>query len=177
MKRRILIGLMIIITFCMITGCTKKEEKKEKNSEMKSSIQLEEGAFSIVCNSKVSDSDGISSENETTYNFNENQYVKNYAVVTTQSFKDESVYRIYKETQEETVKASSNEEILYDLQSNDKTKSLVFTMAVIDINIEDAETEEEKESLKAKEILERLEGITEVKYECELKNIDRSELK
>lgn len=100
----------------------------------------------------------------------------NYAVVTTQKFEDKSVYKAYKEAQEGTVKDNSVEDVLYDLKSDDKTKTLIFTMAVTNIDVNKTESEEEKNRLKASFILKNVEESTEDTYTCKVEGIDRSEL-
>lgn len=164
MKKKILFSLSLLMIIGLVTGCGKAKEK------LKSSINLEKGKFSIVCSTDESDEGTMKIKNETTYNFNEDQYAINYAVVTTQKFKDKSVYKTYKESQEETVKGS-NDDVVYDLQSDDKSKTLVFTMAITNTLINKAESDEEKEKLKASSILKNSEGT------CKTVGIDESEIK
>lgn len=52
--------------------------------------------------------------------------------------------------------------------------TLVFTMTVKNINVDDAESEEEKENYKAKNLLSSVESSG---YTCTVEGIDRSELK
>lgn len=169
MKNKILLCALCGVVAVSLTGCGNAEEKIGK------SINLEKGAFSIVCTNS-DDSNGMKIKNETTYYFNDEQYTINYKVVTTQKFKDKSTYETYKKEQEDTVKSSSDS-LIYSLKSNDKTKTLIFTMAVTDIDYNNAESEEEKDTLKASSILKKNEESAESTSTCEVKGIERSELK
>ena len=168
MKKKIY-SLILLMLVVMVVGCGKVEEKS------KNSINLEKGKFSIVCSAGETDEGTMKIKTVTTYNFNEDQYAINYSVVTTQKFKDKSVYKTYKEAQEETVKGTS-ETVVYDLESDDKAKTLVFTMAITKIDLNNVENDEEKERLKASSVLKNTEGNTDAKYTCKVYGIDRSEL-
>lgn len=159
MKRKIFYAFIALTLVIGLTGCGK--EKKESSN------------IAIICTSEKDNSTGIEIQNESTYNFDENQNVTSYSVVTTQKFDDESLYKEYKTAQEETVKDSSDD-VVYDLKSDDKEKTLVFTMTINNINVDDAETTEEKENLKASSILE---SVEESGYTCKVEGIDRSKLK
>ena len=117
--------------------------------------------------------DKMETQNETTCNFNNEQYVISYSVTTTQKFTDKSLYNEYKTAQEQTV-SDSSDDVSYELKSDDKALSLVFTMTINNIDINNAETEEEKDSLKAKSILELLESSD---YKCTLNGITKADLK
>ncbi|MBR3898097.1 MAG: hypothetical protein IKJ43_02310 [Bacilli bacterium] len=164
MKRKIICSLIGLSLIGSLTGCGK---------EQKSKINLDKGKFSIICNSKEEDINGIKQNTESTYNFNEEQYTINYSVVTTQKFKDKSVYNEYKKAQEETVKNSS-EDIIYELLSDDKNKSLIFTMAVTKIDLSNAK-DEEKDTVKASTIFKRAEEDGTTK--CRVEGINKSKLK
>jgi len=157
-----LVGLTFIIS---LTGCGIKEEGSQ--------IKLEKGNFSIICDSKTEDFGSIKTQNKTTYNFNKDKNLINYSIITTQNFKEKSVYEEYKKAQEETIKTNSSESILYNLKSNDSSKTLIFTMAITDINLDNVQNEEEKERMKASTILK---NQTETNT-CKVEGIDKSELK
>jgi len=164
MKKKILFSLAFLIFASSLIGCSKIEEKQADATN---------GDITITCTDEKDNSTGIEIQNVTTYHFDEEQYVTDYSIETTQKFKDKSTYKEYKKAQEETSSDTSSEDISYDLKSDDKKLILVFTMTIKDINIDDAETEEEKDSLKASTILKRKE---EANSTCRLDGIDRSEL-
>ena len=146
-----------------ITGCDKN----------KTTVSSSKKSFSITCTGDSEKMDKMETQNETTYNFNNEQYVISYSVTTTQKFTDKSLYNEYKTAQEQTV-SDSSDDVSYELKSDDKALSLVFTMTINNIDINNAETEEEKDSLKAKSILESLESSD---YKCTLNDITKADLK
>ena len=163
--KKVFIGLFAISLF-VLTGCGNTEQKGD-------SIKLEKGKFSITCFTDEIKEENMKRKIETTYNFNEQQYVINYNVITTQKFDDNAVYKTYKEAQEETVK-NSTKDILYNLKVNNSAKTLIFTMAITNINLNDTD---EKEKLKARVILNNIENATDAKYTCKINGIEKSELK
>ena len=168
MKRKLLYSLVALTLVVGLTGCGKTEKKKEqKSNDLKA-------AFTIECTDEKDDSFGFETQNVITYYFNKEQYVTDYCVTTTQKFDDEEIYEEYKAAQEETVKNTSSDIVTYDLKYDDKTKTLVFTVAIKNIDVNEAETEEEKAGLKASAILKSNE---ELKYTCTIEGIDKSELK
>ena len=160
-KRKLLFSLALFILIMGVAGCGKTEEVKDEK-------------ITITCSSEKDDSTGFEIQNVSTYHFNKEQYVTDYSVVATQKFQDKDLYNEYKTAQEETVKDTSNENVSYDLKSDDDTMTLVFTMNVKDINVDDAESEEEKDNYKAKNMLS---SVEENGYTCTVEGIDRSELK
>lgn len=95
-------------------------------------------------------------------------------MTTTQKFENKDVYSQYKTAQEESSKNNSSENIVYDLKSDDNAMTLVFTMTIKNLDINNAETEEQKENLKASAILQALEKSN---YTCKVDGIDRDKLK
>lgn len=164
MKRKILFSLALFMLIGGVAGCGKTEEAKENT----------DGKITITCTSEKDNSTGIETQNVSTYHFNKEQYVTDYSVDTTQKFEDKDLYNEYKTAQEETVKDTSDENVSYNLKSDDDTMTLVFTMTVKNINVDDAESEEEKENYKAKNLLSSVESSG---YTCTVEGIDRSELK
>ena len=169
MKRKVLY-LFVLLSLVFVTGCGNSDKKNMKNT-----IKLKEGKVSIVCSADNFKFDGINQKIESTYNFNNDLYLINYKVVTTQKFKDKSVYETYRDAQKDTVK-DSTDDFLYDLDYNDKKKTLVFTMAVINISYDNVD-DNEKDKYSAKEILKNIESAQDAKYTCKVNGIDRSELK
>ena len=167
MKRNILKGIIGVFAILTLTGCG------ERKVDLTSSIKLEEGAFSIVCSGEDGDGTGVKTENTSTYNFNDDQYLINYSVATKQTFTDKETYNTYKTAQEETVKGSTDT-ILYELLSDDKSKTLLFTMAITDIDLSEITTEEEKDYYKASTVLERAD--TDIAT-CKVNGIDKNNLK
>lgn len=165
MKKRLFYIFLVLIIVISFTGCNKKE-MGEKSDNIQS-------AFTITCAGSKEKFSGMETQNTTTYYFNENQYATDYSVVTTQIFTDKNLYKEYKAAQEESTK-SSEENITYNLESDDKKLTLVFTMTIKNINVDDTQTEEEKESLKASSILKSNE---ELKTTCNVDGIDKNKIK
>ena len=163
MKKSLLYVLALLIIVIGVTACGKTEEKNKNTS----------GKITITCTSEKEKNVGLETQNVVTYHFNEEQYVTDYSVTTTQKFDKESVYKEYKAAQEESVN-SSDGDISYDLKSDDKAKTLVFTMTINEINVDDAETEEEKNNLKASSIIKTSESSGNT---CTIEGIDKSDLK
>ena len=171
MKRNILYGFMLLFILICLTGCGSVKFKEKQ----KDSIKLDSGKVSIVCIADNFGYSGIDQKIETTYNFDENLYAINYKVVTTQKFKSKSVYKTYKDAQEDTVKTNSSSDILYSLDVDSKNKTLIFTVAVPSIDINSA-SDAEKERLKASTILKSIESANDAKYNCKVNGISRSKL-
>ena len=161
MKKKVLYGFVALLLVAGATGCgkTKEEEKKE---------------LTVVCTTEKDTTVGFEHQNEYTYHFDDNQYETGVTIVTTQKFDDKSVYEEYKKAQEETVKDDSEENITYDLKTDDENMTLIFTMSIKGYNVNEAETEEEKAQMLASSILKMNEeqGST-----CKVNGLDRSELK
>ena len=168
MKRRLFDYIVVLSTILLFSGCTSSKSTEKK------SIVLDKGSFSITCSTELKDT-AMNQQIKVTYNFNDHQYAINYDVVTTQKFNKKSVYDTYKEAQIETTK-SATDEILYDLETDDKNLTLIFTMAIPNINLDDYSSEEEKNTLKASQILKRIENTTDAKYKCKIKGINRDKL-
>lgn len=156
MKRKIFYILLVLI-LVGVTGCGKNNEK-----------------ITMTCTGEKDNSSGFEVQNVITYNFSEEQYVTDYSNITNQKFDDKSLYETYKTAQEESAKDTSIENVTYDLKSEDENMTLVFTMTIKNINVDDAETEEEKENYKVKNLLETNESNG---YICKLEGIQKSELK
>ena len=154
--KKIFYTIIVFILIVGVTGCGK-----------------DEGKITITCTSKEDKLGSMETQNVTTYHFDDNQYVTDYSIVTTQKFEDKSTYDEYKKAQEETLE-SSTEDVTYDLKADDKKMTLVFTMTIKKIDINNAETEEEKDSLKASSILDRNESVGST---CKVKGISKSKLK
>ena len=154
--KKIFYTIIVFILIVGVTGCGK-----------------DEGKITITCTSKEDKLGSMETQNVTTYHFDDNQYATDYSIVTTQKFEDKSTYDEYKKAQEETLE-SSTEDVTYDLKADDKKMTLVFTMTIKKIDINNAETEEEKDSLKASSILDRNESVGST---CKVKGISKSKLK
>lgn len=155
MKRKKQYTLIALISILSLTGCGNKANR-----------------ITLTCTGEKDNSSGIEVQNITTYHFNEEQYATDYSVVTTQKFKDKKVYKEYKSAQENTIKTNSQEDITYDLKSDDKKLSLVFTMSFK--NIDKKATDDEKKTIKAKSILNT---YKERNISCTLKGITEKKLK
>jgi len=164
MKKILLLVLTLLALVFGITGCG-KIEKNNKNTNEK---------ITMTCTGEKENSNGIELQNIVTYYFNNEQYTTGYSVTTTQKFEDKSLYKEYKSAQEESVSDTSNKDIVYDLKSDDKKLTLVFTMTLKNLNVDDAKTEEEKNNFKASEILNSNESSG---YTCIVDGIKKSELK
>ena len=161
MKKKVLYGFIALLIVTVVTGCGKEKEEEKKE-------------LTIVCTSEKDTSSGFEMQNELTYSFDDNQYATSYSVATTQKFDDKSLYDMYKTAQEETAKDTSSENFVYDLKSNDEDMTLVFTVTIKNYNVDNAESEEDKDALKASSILQTNE---EQGYTCKVNGLDRSELK
>lgn len=173
MKKKILYIFISLMVLTCLTGCG--EVIENKNEKKVSSISLTKGNVSISCSADDFKYDGIDQMIKTTYNFNEELYAINYEVVTTQKFKKKSLYKTYKNAQEEMIKSTAFDNVSYDLKSDDKTKTLIFTMIVTSINT-DIVSIEEKKNFKASEVLKSIESANDATYTCEVQGIDRSKL-
>ena len=158
MKRKLLYALVALILAVGLTGCG-----KEKG----------DGTFTITCTTEKDNSTGIETQTVVTYHFNKEQYATDYSSATTQKFNDKEVYEEYKKAQEETVKDTTEENISYDLKSDDDAMTLVFTMNYKNIYAS-ATTDEEKDSIKASKILKTNE---ELKATCKVEGIDKNNIK
>lgn len=157
MKKQILYIIPLFITV-LITGCNNKSY---------------DGKITIECTGKKEKIGAIETQNIFTYHFDDNKYVTDYSVTTNQKFSNKSVYNEYKKAQEETVE-NSLKDVTYELKTDDKKKSLIFTMTVKNIDINSVQNEEEKNSLKASSILKSNE---KQKNNCKLYGISKKDLK
>ena len=145
MKRKLIYGITALMFAICLTGCGKTEEKEE--------VSNIDAAFLIKCEAAKENMNGMETQNTTTYYFNDEQYIIAYSIATTQKFEDKSVYEEYKKAQEESAKDTSIEDVTYSLKTDDKNKTLVFTMTIKNMDVSNAESEEEKETYKASNML------------------------
>ncbi len=164
MKRKIVFVLMSILLVGGVTGCGKSNDNNK----------VSDGRITITCTSKKDKMNGMETQNVTVYHFDDSRNATDYSVTTTQKFSDKSVYKEYKTAQEENLNDNSDKDITYDLKSDDKKLSLVFTMTVKNIDVNDAETEEEKDSINASSILKTNEGYGNT---CKVEGIDKGKIK
>ena len=161
--KKVLFGLLSFVLIISLTGCG-KETKNDKN---------EEKTFTIICTSPKDDDIGFDNEISTTYSFNKEQIATSYSSTAVQKFNDKETYDIYKEAQEQNVNDTSDENVKYDLKSNDEKLELIFTMTIFNLD-KTATTEEEKATLKASNILKSSEDKDN---KCVLNGITKEELK
>ena len=160
MKNNYLAIILLIMFAVILTGCSCEKKKEEP--------------ITITCTAPNSDNDlNMEVNSVVTYTFNNDQVAIEYKNVTTQKFTDDDTFGIYKAAQEDAAKDTSEENITYTLEANDSTKTIIFTTIIKNYD-SFATTEEEKENLKASAILSEKE---ELEFKCELKGIERSELK
>lgn len=156
MKRKKNYTLIVLAFAFIVTGCGNSDS-----------------TFTISCTSEKDNSAGFETQNVVTYQFNKEQYVIGYSVETTQNFDNKETYKEYKKAQEESIKENSSDNVSYDLKSNDKKMELIYTMKIKNIDVNKAETKEEKNALKAKSVLKSNEDM---KATCKIKGIKKSKL-
>ena len=167
MQRKIFYSFIVLSFIVILTGCRK--ENKEVDLD-----KILDYTFKITCTDELTNMGNMTTQNENTYYFNSEQYNIGYSTKTTQKFNYNNAYNEYKKAQEETINAvSSGDRISYTLKTDDAEKTLVFTMSVKDIDIFDSITEEEKENLKAINILNKKEKSNST---CIITGIERDEL-
>lgn len=132
-----------------------------------------DGTFTMTCTPEKDDSIGFDNDAVIVYEFNEDQLVTGYTAKATQKFDDEEMYNIYKTEQEEAIKDNTNENISYELETDDKNMILTYSMTIKNLN-KNVETDEDKEALKASTILKNNE---ESGTSCKLDGIDKKDLK
>ena len=160
MKKNYLAILLLVVFAIVLTGCSCEKKTDE--------------LVTITCTApKSEDNTSMDITSVVTYTFNKDQMATKYKSVSTQKFNDEETYNTYKEAQEESTKDTSNKNVTYTLEADDNAKTLVFTMTVENLDTS-AETEEDKVNLKASTILSGNEALG---YKCELKGVEKSELK
>ena len=155
MKNRIVLGILILISVFIITGC---ENKK---------------AFTITCEGKKTDLEGIDITNKTIYNFGSDQIAIDYEVTSISIYESEEIYKAYKEYFVEESNNSTNE-IEYNVKSNNKSKTINVNYKV-KLPANKVNKMKDKDYYKAKKVLERAE--TDFKNKCTIEGIKRSELK
>ena len=160
MKKIVLYCVLALMVVGSLTGCGKKDSNDK--------------TFTVKCTTEKDTSVGFENQTVVIYNFDKNQFVTGYTSETTQKFDDKEVYEEYKSAQEETVNDTTDEDIIYSLKADDDNMTLVFTMTLKNLGIESAETEEEKNSLKASTILKNNE---ELNATCTVDGIDKSKIK
>ena len=127
----------------------------------------------MKCATESETNGGIEMQTSITYNFNKDQYAIGYKSDTTQKFTDKEVYDQYKSAQEETAKDTSDENVSYNLKTDDDNLTLVFSMILKDLDKVSA-TDEEKAAMKASKIYETNKNIG---TSCTFDGIAESELK
>ena len=159
--KKILVGFLLIITVCVVSGCEKKENKEEKSE-----------TFTITCEINNPKEGGMTVSNTSKYVFNKDQYATSYELATIIVFDEEEVYKIYKESNEEMARTNTNEKLEFNISGDDETRTLTSGYKV-SISSEELEQDPDKDFYKAKNVLERLE---ENKAKCNIEGIDRSNL-
>ena len=152
--KKIVKGLLVIGISSVLCGCG------------------ENGNISIICEGKDSSLEGIKQTVQSNYYFSKDQYLTNYERTTIQEFEKKDVYKIYKDSMEETVKKNKEKTITYDLKTNDNKKKITFTYKV-EISREELDKQENKDFYKAINVLERAESNSK----CKIKGINRKDLK
>ena len=165
MKKILFLSLSSLIIIGGLTGCNKKESK----NKIKNGI-----AFTITCTEKEDKGDGYKINSVITYDFGDDQYLKEYTIVTNQKYSNKATYETYKIAQEKAANEESNNNITYTLKSDDDKLTLVFTTIVKDLDKAEL-SDEDKEKSKAINVLNSLESEDEVT--CELEGIKKSKLK
>ena len=160
MMKKVIYGVFIGTALISLTGCGKKENKKEKKS------------FTITCNGTTTDDMGTQVSNAV-YKFDKNQYITSYSIKTITTYNTEEAYKIYKESSEQTAATPENDRIKYTVSSDDASKKVTFSYEVT-INEEDYEKADDKDYYKAKNVLERAESN---KTKCSVSGIDKSKIK
>ena len=154
MKKKLLIGLFILVLCACLTGCG-------------------DGSFTMVCNPEGSNEDGIKSSSVITYYFNKDQLATGYTAITDYEFEEKDVYDTHIKSTQETVDSNKEENVEFKLDKNDSKKSFKFTMTIKNLDKE-AKTDEEKENLKASNVWKT---NKETKSNCTLKGISEDKLK
>lgn len=163
MKKKYLLVIFTTITVFSLTACT--ENKKTKESV---------DSFTITCKGKDNSIEGIKQTNKSVYNFNKDQYITDYEITTMSVYKDKETYKIYKESAEETANSNDNSNLVYNVKTDDKTKTVTFSYK-IKINKDDLNKTEDKDYYKAVNVLKRAKSNPNAK--CTFKGIEKNQIK
>ena len=158
--KRIIYIMMIVACTIFLTGCGR--ENKQTSDKI-----------TLTCTIKNIKIDGLDNQTKIIYEFNKDQISTGYTSITTQKFSDKETYELYKEEQEKTTKDNSNDNIKYELTSDDNNLTIELKMTITGLD-KVAESEIDKDNLKLSKILESNKAIGST---CELNGIKESEIK
>ena len=163
MKRKIFGMVLVTGASLLVVGCENKKEEEKK----------EDKTPRIVCTLNSTEND-MKSTTTTTLILRDNTYVKEYEAISKMTVEDEEMYILYaqaikKETESET---DEDVEYKYELDDASKTITLILKATVTDERFAKA-TDEEKDEMKAKDIVENAEQSG---AKCEFKNITRGDI-
>lgn len=161
MKKKLLLGLFTLFVCFSLTGCGEKEE------EIKNS-------FTITCEGQEELMQEVKTTSKSVYNFDKNQMITDYEVITVNVYDNEETYNYYKGSTLETANNNDSGYASYDVKTDDTTKTLTFTYKVIITN-EMIEQIEEEDFYKAINVLERAE--TNPNAKCTITGAEKSQLK
>ena len=163
MKRKILGMLLVGSASLFVVGCENKntEEKKEDKTPR------------IIC-TQSEEENGMKSVSTATLTLRDNTYVKEYKAEAKITIEDEDLYKIYAEAVKNDTEEEMDEDVDYKYETDDATKTIttIITATVTDERFASA-TDEEKEEMKAKTLVERAEQDN---GKCEFKNVTRGDI-
>ena len=159
MKKKVLLGLLIIFSSILLVGCTNKEEQTKP--------------FTMECTTKEEKTKEYTAKTTVTYIFNEEQLNTEYKSVTSIKFKSTKAYEKYKSEKEELFNTNDSNNVSYILEPKDEKETYKFTMEVREID-KSIESKEDLNNIKASTILKRNEksGAT-----CKIEGINKNKIK
>ena len=153
MKKKILLGLLGGLVVLTASGCDNGK------------------TFTITCEGKKTDLEGIQINNKTVYNFNNDQIVTDYKVTSVSTYDTDEKYKQYKEKfLVEANKGTANVE--YSMKVNDSARTINFEYKV---KVPAATKNNTDDYYKATKVLERAEK--ELNAKCTIKGIEKDKLK
>ena len=163
MKRKILGMLLVGSASLFVVGCeNKKEEEKKEDKTPK-----------IVC-TQNEEEDGMKSNTTVTLLLRDNTYVKEYKAEVKLTIDDEDLYKIYSEAVKNDSEEETDEDVEYKYDFDDASKTITTTIkAVVTDEKFATATDEEKEEMKIKTLVERAESDN---GKCEFKNVTRGDV-
>lgn len=163
MKRKILGMLLVGSASLFVVGCENKKEEEKK----------EDKTPRIVC-TQSEEEDGMKSNTTVTLLLRDNTYVKEYKAEVKTTIEDEDLYKIYAEAVKNDTEDLSDEDVEYKYETDDASKTITTTIkAVVTDEKFATATDEEKEEMKIKTLVERAESDN---GKCEFKNVTRGDV-
>ena len=171
MKKKILLLSIMFLGIFVLTGCGKEEGESSGGGLFSPSAKEITNPFTLTCESVDTSAFKTKVVTTSTYNFNKEQMLLNYSIVTKSTFEEDEVYKANKKRVVEDSK--NNKDTNTSVNTDDATKTITNVYKEL-INEEKINAIQDKEYYKAPNVLKRVEVENTT---CTFSGVDRDQIK